>query len=190
MKVRTYKLCLALFLGFMLSFSSAALAMDSVSVTVTLKIEPFQQLILKSENSAVTVSEGNDEGISKVRLDEVNDDQVRLEPAISAGVKSTLGWELLAHTENSYVADGNGKNYSSGPGLDLKIPNPPGSVEVGGSRVGGSWISVGREKQSIASGGPGFYEPFDIHYKLDFSEAALSSVKGAGVDVVYTMMEL
>lgn len=190
MKMRTYRLCLVLLLGILLSFSSAALAMDSVSVTITLKIEPFQQLILKSENSAVSVSEGNDEGISKVRLDEVNDDEVKLEPAISAGIKSTLGWELLAHTENSYVADENGKNYSEGPGLDLKIPNPPGSVVVDASGVGGSWVSVGRDKENIASGGPGFYEPFDIHYKLDFSDADLSSVEGAGVDVVYTMMEL
>jgi hypothetical protein len=190
MKNLNYRLALVVFLGLFLTFSATALSVESVTVTVTLKIEPFQQLILESENRAVNVSKGNDSAVSEVELDDVGKREIELKPAVSAGVKSTLGWKLLAHTENSYVTDSNGRSFSAGPNLDLKIPNPPQSVDTPGSSFGGSWVPISQSRKKIASGGPGFYEPFEIYYRLTFPEANVNNIDGAGVDVVYTMMEL
>jgi len=185
-----FKAVMVVFLGLLFILPVTAFPAESVSVTVTLKIEPFQQLILESENQAVTVSEGNDGAVSEVELDDVGKRQIELKPAISAGVRSTLGWKLLAHTENSYVTGSDGRDFSAGPEVGLKIPDPPESVETAGGGFGGSWLPISRSRKKIASGGPGFYEPFEIYYRLTFPEASVDNVDGAGVDVVYTMMEL
>lgn len=189
MRKRNFKFGLVLVIVSLLSFSTMVLAMDSVTVTVTIRIEPFQQLTLKSENSAVTVEGGNNEVTSKVQLDEVDGSEVTLEPAVSAGVKSNVDWRLLAHTEEAYVASNGDKNYSSGPGLELKIPDPPGSVSPAGS-IGTSYVPIGENNEEIATGEPGFSESFEIYYKLGFQDFTTDKVDGAGVDIVYTMMEV
>ena len=189
MNKRGIEIGLVVLFGLILSLPASAFAMDSVSITVTIRIEPFQQLTLRSKNGAVTVEGGNEEVTSKVRLDEVNRSEVKLEPAVSAGVESNVDWRLLARTEDAYVSANGTSNYSSGPELSLKIPESPPSVNPSGG-IGTSYVPIGGTQEEIATGGPGTTESFDIYYRLGFQDFNTEEVDGAGVDVVYTMMEL
>lgn len=189
MSKRGIEIGLFVLVGLILFLSASAFAMDSVSITVTIRIEPFQQLTMRPKDDVVTVEGGNEKVTSKVRLEKVNRSEVKLEPAVSAGVESNVGWRLLAHTEDPYVMNNGTSNYSSGPELSLKIPESPSSVNPsGGSRA--SYVPIGSTQKEIATGGAGTNESFDIYYKLGFQGFDTDEVDGAGVNVVYTMMEL
>lgn len=182
---RNLGLILVLSLVIVFSTFSVSFGSRQVSITVTINIEPFQQLTLESKDDAVSVSGSGEEAVSSVELDSVDSSTVELNPAVAATVRSNVNWKLLAHTEDSYVVENDTKDFSSGPSLDLKIPNEPNGVE--GKT---SWFRVGSDSSVIAQGSPGSYGPFDVFYELGFNGQDEDDIDGAGVDVVYTMMEL
>jgi hypothetical protein len=122
-----------------------------------------------------------------VELNKVNSRTITLESALAATVRSNVEWRVLTHTENSYVVENGSQKFSSGPDLSLGIPDLPAGAK---RDYPGNWMEVGSRPEGIVTGNAGSYGPFDISYRLDFENEPVSELTGAGVDVVYTMMEL
>lgn len=183
------KLFFLVFLSFSLItlFPVLSLAGDSATITVTIKIEPFQQLKLETNHSLVDVTEEGGNPVSKIELNKVDSNEITLESALKATVKSNVDWKLLAHTENDYVIKNGDRTFSSGPSLSLQLSALPNGVQ---SAYSGNWLDVDGGSKGVATGQPGTRGPLDISYKLEFNNHSVAELTGAGVDVVYTMMKL
>ena len=160
---------------------------DSATITVTIRIEPFQQLKLESNHSLVNVAEKSGNPVSKIELNQVDSNEITLESALKATVKSNVDWKLLAHTENDYVIKNGDRIFSTGPSLSLQLSTLPNDVQKAYS---GNWLDIDQGSEGVAMGQPGTHGPLDISYKLEFNNHSVAELTGAGVDVVYTMMEL
>ena len=178
---------LVLALIMVLPFSLLAFGDRSVTITVTINIEPFQQLQLSSQNEAIDVVRDGSRGVSRVEINEVNSSVVTLDPAVSAKVKSNVGWRILAHAEDGYINGDVG--VSGGPRVELGVGKAPPAVN---KSYAGSWVDIGKASSGtgLVEGPHGTHGPFDVAYRLDFGEADPTNIEGAGVDVVYTMMQL
>ena len=181
------RLVLIIFFCVSLLPGATAFTAETVTITVTITIEPFQQLKLESKDPRISVLEKAGNPVSRVELNKVNSRSITLESALAATVKSNVEWRVLTHKENSYVIENGSQNFSSGPELSLGIPNLPNGANRDYS---GNWAEIGTRPEGIATGNAGSYGPFDISYRLDFENQPVSELTGAGVDVVYTMMEL
>jgi len=164
----------------------SSMGSENLTISTTLTIDSFQQVILESADESVTVSNDKESSTAKVELDQINSDTVLIKPATRVTVKSNVKWKLLAHIENFYVLKDGIKTYSSKP--DVKIQNS--SIANGDVDLSSNWKPLGNHPKTIAKGSYGTFGPFETSYKINFRSSTSDETDGAGVDVVYTMMKL